>query len=140
MKGITPIISIIILLLITIGLASAAWTYMSGYMTGLLSRIIEVSTASCISGTQVTFLVKNSGTNNVGISGISNLNLVTGSSEAMTWEHLNGSAATMIGPGETVRAKITNPCTTTGVPKTCQYELALTGTTWKQQLAVPCTG
>lgn len=34
MKGVTPVIAIIILLLITVSLAGLAWTYLSGVLTG----------------------------------------------------------------------------------------------------------
>jgi flagellin-like protein len=142
MKGITPIISVIILLLITIGLASAAWTYMSGYMNSLTSRVLEISPASCIGGTQVTFLVRNAGTNNIGGDSIKAMNLNSGAAEALTWQYLNGTDVTspIIESGSTIRAKITNPCTTAGVAKTCEYELTLIGSTWKQEIPVACTG
>ncbi|MBI4020243.1 MAG: LamG domain-containing protein [Candidatus Aenigmarchaeota archaeon] len=42
MKGITPIIAIIILLLVTIAMAGAAYTYISAYNTGLTSKVIQV--------------------------------------------------------------------------------------------------
>ena len=143
MKGITPIISIIILLLITIGLASAAWTYMSGYMTGLLSRALDVSSSpNCIGGTIVSFIVKSIGTNNVGTQSINCLNLDSGATEVLTWQWLNGTNAgtPTLAAGMSIRATITNPCTTTGNAKTCKYELTLVGTTWKQDLPIYCTG
>ena len=144
MKGITPIISIIILLLITIGLASAAWTYMSGYMSGLMSRVLDVSSSpSCIGGTQVTFIARNAGTNNIGAQSIQCMNMDTGTTEALTWQWLNGTAAgssPVLGSGMSIRAIMTNPCTSPGVAKTCKYELTLGGTTWKQELPVYCTG
>lgn len=40
-KGITPIISIIVLLLITIGLVGIAWLYLSGYILGRTEKTIE---------------------------------------------------------------------------------------------------
>jgi flagellin-like protein len=143
MKGITPIISIIILLLITIGLASAAWTYMSGYMTGLLSRALDVSSSpSCIGGITVSFIVKNIGTNNVGAQSVNCLNLDSGLTETLTWQWLNGTNAgtPVLPPGTSIMATMVKPCTSTGIANTCKYELTLTGTTWKQELPVYCTG
>lgn len=142
MKGITPIISVIILLLITIGLASAAWTYMSGYMNSLTSRVLEISPASCIGGTQVTFLVRNAGTNNIGGDSINCMNMNSGQPEALTWQNLSGTDVTspILNSGSTLRAKITSPCTTAGTAKTCTYELTLIGSTWKQSIPVSCTG
>ena len=62
MKGITPIIAIIILLLITISLAAAAWTFLTGYFTGLTTGTIELSQPTCLSGTIPFAVVKNIGT------------------------------------------------------------------------------
>ena len=42
MKGVTPIIATIILLLITIALASAAYTYMQGFFTQMTACTIDV--------------------------------------------------------------------------------------------------
>jgi len=42
MKGVTPIIAIIILLLITISLAGVAYTYLSGYFTGATAKVIQL--------------------------------------------------------------------------------------------------
>jgi flagellin-like protein len=154
MKGITPIISIIILLLITIGLASAAWTYMSGYMNNLISRTLDVTPASCIGGTQVTFLVRNAGTNNVGTTSINVIDLSDASQRVVTWKFLNNTDAPadyVIKAGETVRALLgkdlpvvpptsTSACTKSGEAKTCKYELTLLQSTWKQDLFVACTG
>jgi flagellin-like protein len=143
MKGITPIISIIILLLITIGLASAAWTYMSGYMNNLISRTLDVTPASCIGGTQVTFLVRNAGTNNVGGDSINCMNMDTGTTETITWYSLTTGAqitSPVLKAGDSIRAKIGNNCTLSGTAKTCKYELTLLQSTWKQDLFVACTG
>lgn len=41
-KGITPVISIIILLFITIALAGAAWTYLQSFMFGQISKTFSV--------------------------------------------------------------------------------------------------
>jgi len=141
-KGITPIISIIILLLLTIGLASAAWTYMSGYMSGLMSRALDIIPASCIGGTTVTFLVRNIGTDNVGTSGINVMNLDTGAAEPLTWQYLNGTAAgsPVMPTGSTYRGTLTTPCTTAGNAKTCKYEITLTASSWKQNIPISCTG
>ena len=41
-KAITPVISIIILLLITISLAGTGWTYMSGYYEAMTAKTIKL--------------------------------------------------------------------------------------------------
>lgn len=146
MKGITPIISIIILLLITIGLASAAWTYLSGYMTNLTSRVLDVSTSSCINGVQAMVLARNAGTNRIGTSDVHGLNLDTGASLNLSWTDPDGAVITYIDALQSARVRITNTdashsnCTTIGVAKACKYELSLAGTTWRQELTTYCTG
>ena len=51
-KGITPIIAIIVLLLITIALAGVAWTYLQGFLTSQISKTFTVpgGGAFCASG------------------------------------------------------------------------------------------
>ncbi|MBI4182033.1 MAG: hypothetical protein HY520_03645 [Candidatus Aenigmarchaeota archaeon] len=46
-KGITPIIATIIVLLIAIALAGAAYTWITGYWTGLTAGLIEVQSITC---------------------------------------------------------------------------------------------
>ena len=62
-KGITPIISIIVLLLITIALAGVAWVYLSGMLGAHIetSFTIPPGAAYCTSGT-ITVVVTNTGT------------------------------------------------------------------------------
>lgn len=62
MRGITPIISIIIILLITISLAAAAWSYISGYWFGLVGTGIEITHMKCTDGTSATIYIHNIGT------------------------------------------------------------------------------
>ncbi len=60
MKGITPIISIIILLLITIALAATAYSYLSGYLFGQIGGSFSIPNggAFCSGGT-ITVIVRN---------------------------------------------------------------------------------
>lgn len=66
-KGITPIISIIILLLITIALAGAAYTYLSTYFTGTTAKAIQIADSFC-SGTTATIRLQNVGTQPITIA------------------------------------------------------------------------
>jgi len=70
MKGVTPIVAIIILLLITIALAGAAYTYLSQYFTGLTGKVIQMQDFLCVPGGtgnayNVTITFKNIGTQTV---------------------------------------------------------------------------
>ncbi len=77
-KGITPIIAIIVLLLITVALAGAAWTYLSTYMTGLTGQSFEVRDYFCIRGDTAVVIVANTGTATLPVSEISIIDTDTG--------------------------------------------------------------
>jgi flagellin-like protein len=61
-KGITPIIAVIILLLITVALAGMAWAFLSGYFTGLTGKTIAVVDYSCVGGNTAQAIIRNSAT------------------------------------------------------------------------------
>ena len=46
-KGITPVIAIIVLLLITVALSGMAWAYFMQYYSGLTNNQIEIADAYC---------------------------------------------------------------------------------------------
>ena len=60
-KGITPIIAVIILLLITVALAGLAWTFLSGYFSGMTAQNIQLIDYSCSGGT-ARVIFRNAGT------------------------------------------------------------------------------
>ncbi len=60
-KAITPVISIIVLLLITVALAGASWSYISGYWEGMTSKQLEVSDSFCLATGEGKILIKNMG-------------------------------------------------------------------------------
>ena len=60
-KGITPVISIIILLLITISLAGAGWTYMSGYYEAMTAKSFSI-----VDIARNYVLIRNDGTGSIG--------------------------------------------------------------------------
>ncbi len=61
MKGISPIIAIIIILLITIAIAGAAYAYISIVWGGMITEAIQITGQTCSSG-RVTLYAKNIGT------------------------------------------------------------------------------
>ena len=68
MKGISTIIASIILVVITIGLISVAYLYMSGLISGTTANNIQLMDAYCDfagSAGNITVLVKNIGTANI---------------------------------------------------------------------------
>lgn len=142
MKGITPIISIIILLLITVGLAAAAWTYMGNYLTTLTAKNIEIPTQKCVNGQDVMVIVHNMGTE--AINADNDILVMNGSialaDADITWCNLNEDCSsetlTSIDSGGYGKAIIAG-CTTTS-PRTCTYEFVVAGRS--QTVTVYCPG
>jgi len=79
MKAITPVIAIIVLLLITVAIAGAAWTYISGYWSGTTGKQVEVTDAFCVGTDQAKILVKNIGTESLNTGEIRVMDKASGS-------------------------------------------------------------
>jgi flagellin-like protein len=62
-KGITPIISIIVLLLITVALAGVAWVYLSGFLDTQMATLTIPPNGVYCAGNEVHALVANTGQN-----------------------------------------------------------------------------
>jgi flagellin-like protein len=106
-KGITPIIAIIVLLLITVALAGAAWTYLSSFWTGITARNIEVTDAFCVERKNATVFIRNSGTQSIEVRDITVINTTSGSSPSpqFWFEISNDNEVTTISPSQVVRYK-----------------------------------
>jgi flagellin-like protein len=78
-KGITPIISIIVLLLITVSLAGAAYLFLSGYVGGLTGRAIQV-TGTCLGGSSAFITVTNLGNQQIDLGNCDTPGSVSGTS------------------------------------------------------------
>lgn len=141
MKGISPIISIIILLLITVSLAASAWTYISGYWGGLVSTGVEVSSTICSSGTSVRIYVHNIGTSNMNMISSMDIDRIQGSStlvfnkSTLTYDPVDGT----VGPGETGKIVDVN-CTEPGVQQRCAYDIVHSPTGRLYQAYTTCYG
>jgi len=146
MKGITPIISVIILLLITVGLAAAAWTYMSNYFTTLTAKVVEIPTQKCPNGENVMSIIHNIGTQSINIR--SDIVIMSGDASLgdtqLDWCELNESTCTTektsINSGGYAKVTINSDCCTTGsdCPKTCTYDIIVSGRS--QPITVYCPG
>ena len=150
-KGITPIIAIIVLLLITIALAGAAWTFISQYMGGVVNKNVQMSDAYCQTGLSAVVVLKSIGTENfnIGASGTSDCDgLVTGAAVGnvsaagetsgvcgdltvirtdggdLANAYLNTDGA--ITPGGTFTFR-DDGCTSVGSSKSCSYRFLLGG-------------
>jgi len=80
-KGITPIIAVIILLLITVALAGMAWAFLSGYFTGLTGKTIAVVDYSCIGGTTAQAIIRNSATGPIDFGACTVVGDISGASD-----------------------------------------------------------
>lgn len=133
-RGISPVISIIIVLLITVSLAAAAWTYISGYWGGLVASGIEISSTVCRGGVNATIYIHNMGT--------SDLNLQNGLDVERTdcpgCEVLVYDPAT-IPAGETGKIIDTN-CTQSGVQQRCSYDILQVSSGRLYQTYTTCYG
>jgi flagellin-like protein len=105
-KGVTPIIAIIVLLLITVALAGATWTYLSAYWTGIVGKNVQVMDAYCISGNTGVILIRNTGTNVIETGEIAVINTTSGDAAEGVWLDLNGSATSMANPGTVVKYNV----------------------------------
>ena len=68
MRGITPVIAIIVLLLITIAIAGGAWTFMSTLTTGYTSKVIQTVDSFCSGDGYAVIALKNVGTDPITIA------------------------------------------------------------------------
>ncbi len=86
-KAITPVISIIILLLITVSISGAAWGYISGFWSGSLNKQIEVVDSFCIGDKQGKILIRNIGLEMLNAGEISIIDTKTGDdlTDDVTW-------------------------------------------------------
>jgi flagellin-like protein len=135
MKGITPIIAIIVLLLITVALAGVAWSYLQGYMGGLTSKSIEVRDYFCITGDIPIIVVGNIGTEPIATNEISIMDATTGT--AITtggWTYLgNATTLTTIPISSAAKWTAVTACST----GTCSYRITAAGGR-TQRVSVTC--
>lgn len=136
MKGITPIISIIILLLLTVGMAAAAWSYMTTYFSSITAKTIEISMQKCVSGAggqDVLAVIRNMGTATIDIGDDIVIwdrggNVVDPANIA--WADIYGNPLTppndKIEPGRDAKVNI-YCCVGSGCPRTCTYDIIIGG-------------
>ena len=93
-KGITPIIAIIILLLITIALAGAAYSSIGAYWTSITGRNIVIVDGFCTGGNTANVLVRNMGTMEVTLSEINIIETATNQPiTSPNWTTIDGTEA-----------------------------------------------
>ncbi len=110
-KGVTPVIAIIVLLLITVALAGATWTYLSAYWQGIVGKNIQVMDSYCIRGKEGIILVRNTGTQLIKEAEMTVINTTSGAEPPDgDWRKLDGTAIATgdgISPGMVVKYNMT---------------------------------
>lgn len=155
MKGITPIISIIVLLLITVSLAGAAYVFLGGYMTAYTGRAVQAS-GICVGGTQAFITVTNMGTLMVDLTGCDlpanpqagqstdcgDITIVrTDGGSMLNAGFLNGQTTIgAAGPDRLYKATFVDDCTTPGNPYICKYAFTRAGEIRPVEITVSCSG
>jgi flagellin-like protein len=135
-KGITPIIAIIILLLITVALAGAAWSYINVYWSSITGKNIIIVDGFCTGGNTANVIIKNTGTLRVVLSDIEIMDSATGSMIAtdLNWTSTDGTQIiTSLNPSEA--GKFNATCT-----GYCTYKFIYGGTIGlsTQPISVAC--
>jgi len=112
MKGITPIIATIVLLLITVALAGAAWNYLWQYWNSIVGKQIEMTDAFCVGGDQAVVFIRNSGTNPFSpATEITVADATTGTAYTaaqVTWSYADGTpiGASGLAPGKISKLQV----------------------------------
>lgn len=154
MKGITPIISIIVLLLITVSLAGAAYVFLGGYMTAYTGKAIQVSNPGlCIAGTTAFITVTNMGTQP--ITGLDACTALGGETSLdcgdLTVVRTDGStfgvgaafddaSIAAAQPGVLAKTTFRDPGCAPAGPATCRYAFTRAGEMQAVECTVTCTG
>jgi FlaG/FlaF family flagellin (archaellin) len=97
MKGISPIISIIIILFIVVAMAGVASTYIFGYWSGMTSGVIEIRSNYCTQHQTAHIIVKN-----IGTTRITAADFVVESNDEHTIVNATWSTTDYVDEGETV--------------------------------------
>jgi flagellin-like protein len=157
MKGITPIISIIVLLLITVSLAGAAYIFLSNYMTGYTGQAIQAS-GVCVGGTVAYVTVTNMGTQAIDLGSAEctqavpipdgqqsgdcgDITVVRTDGGSMYGAYFEETSILAGEPGKLYKGVFRDPgCTTSGNPARCTYAFTRAGELQSTTVTVNCGG
>jgi hypothetical protein len=132
MLGISSIISILLIMIITFAAGNFLYIFMNSYIESKTSKNLTPMSGFCINGNEAVVFLKNTGTDEVALEGVSVFDANTGDEiEDHSWDKTNGSqAATTVEPGGVV--KFTHSC-----HGTCVYKF-LSGGIISQGVNVEC--
>jgi len=104
-KGITPIISVVLLLLITMALASIGYYFFYSYQVSIAGRTMIVTNGLCQNGTKAVIFLRSIGTEVITLSDVIVMDLSEGGGmiNESEWKTPNGSQVlAQLPPGESV--------------------------------------
>ena len=100
MKAQSTVVAVILLLIITISLAGAAYVFMSGMLTQKISKSISVLDASC-DNQNITLVISNDGTDDiVNSASDTDLKVIIDNAESTDTFHIQGNQFYTIGARE----------------------------------------
>jgi flagellin-like protein len=141
-KGITPIIAIIVLLLITVALAGAAWSYLSGIMKIYTSTSVDVVRYFCLNDGTPVVIMTNLGTSPLDVEELIVIDMLNGDTvsgwEGATvteeWTYIrNDTTLLTVDPGHQVMWK--GNATSCGT--SCTYQI-IAGASKLPQIRIVC--
>ncbi len=136
-KGITPIIAILVILLITIAITGSAWIYISTYYSGMTREAIEVTSVDCTT-TGATIYLHNIGTDQLSTNHIAiTREVISGDCVNSTGDIMASLASswgsTLVGPGDSMTFTDTN-CVKSVNASTPRYTVIAGGRVQKVQV------
>ena len=132
-KGITPIIAILVMLLITIAITGSAWIYITTYYSSMTGKAIEISSIDCTSS-GVKIYMRSIGTDTIDTGSANDINV----SERLNISGTDcgalsvGYSSTSVGPGQSVIA--TDSGCDTSDDDTLRYTITVGGRIQKVQV------
>ena len=111
MKGISPVIAVVLLVVIVVGLASFAYVYLSSLVVGRTSKVVSLSYAFC-KNNNMTLVLKNDGTSEITVtSGSGDLKIfVDGNDDTPYFNDTETNTNTYsISPGHMITLKSVKP-------------------------------
>ena len=137
MRGITPVISVILLLIITVAIMGLAYGFISGFFGTVTGKAAIVSGQSSCSSGAVNIYIRNAGTGPISISadGTGVLNgdatVIRTSGGIPTWQPRNAAGACALGGPCLIQPQeagtLQETTTICGAGQTCTYDVSIGG-------------
>ncbi len=133
-KGITPIIATVVLLLVVVAIAGAAYTYITGFWGSLTSKVVQLQSVTCTSAGAIIGL-RNVGNSNVTVTDGKDVSyaktVIAGSAPgtlALVYQYAT------IGPGNSTTVMDSNCNSAAYAGSTCRYTINAGGTNFEAQV------